>query len=191
MRVTGLHVLRKLTIAAQALREPTRERLQDPPAEAFDPRQGRCRYAGIWDTRTGRPITDPLEHREAVRAAVFSPDGGRVVTASSDHAARVWDARTGKPVTGPLMHRGSVNAAAFSPDGARVVTASDDGTARVTAAAFSSDGGRVVTASWDHTARVWDLPMGSGSLSDWQRRARCAPFALDHDVLVENHAPCP
>jgi WD40 repeat protein len=61
----------------------------------------------------------------------------------------------------------------------------------VTAIAFSPDGARVVTASADNSARVWELPMDAGSLADWQRRARCAPFALDNGVLVENHSSCP
>jgi hypothetical protein len=33
--------------------------------------------------------------------------------------------------------------------------------------------------------------MDAGSLADWQRRARCAPFALGNGVLIENHSPCP
>lgn len=33
--------------------------------------------------------------------------------------------------------------------------------------------------------------MDASSLADWRRRARCAPFALDNGVLVENHSACP
>ena len=35
-------------------------------------------------------------HSEGVSSATFSPDGKRIVTASSDRTARVWDAATGK-----------------------------------------------------------------------------------------------
>ena len=66
-----------------------------------------------------------------VRSASFSPDGKRVVTASSDKTARVWDADTGKPVGEPMTHGEAVLSASFSPDGKRVVTASEDKTARV------------------------------------------------------------
>ena len=104
---------------------------------------------------------------------MFSPDGGRIVTAGVDGPARVWDldGNTWPPSTA-TPNRGS---AVFSPDGARIVTASLDGTARVWdldgtpgppsnghtglvgSAVFSPDGTRIVTASVDGTARVWGL----------------------------------
>src|SRR6185503_10705470 len=78
-----------------------------------------------------------LQHQDRVVSAVFSVDGTRVVTGSSDHTAQIWDARTGQPVGGPLRHRDLVSSAAFSADGTRVVT-----------------------ASWDGTARLWDTVIG-------------------------------
>ncbi|MBT9315030.1 nSTAND1 domain-containing NTPase [Leptothoe spongobia] len=113
-------------------------------------------------------------HQNEVLSAVFSNDGQRVVTASSDTTARVWDLRTGES-TVLEGHQNLVRSAVFSNDGQRVVTASDDTTARVwdlrtgestvleghqnlvLSAVFSNDGQRVVTASSDNTARVWDL----------------------------------
>ncbi len=115
-------------------------------------------------------------HTDTVTSAAFSPDGTRVVTASSDGTARVWDAKTGATLATLSGHTGAVHSAAFSPDGTRVVTASWDKTARVwdattgaalatlsghtggvNSAAFSPDGTRVVTASRDKTARIWQL----------------------------------
>ncbi len=72
-----------------------------------------------------------MRQESEVWSAVLSPDGARVVTASSDGTARLWDAATGAPLGPPLRHEGPVRAAAFSSDGARVVTASSDGTARL------------------------------------------------------------
>ena len=69
--------------------------------------------------------------RARLRAASFSPDGRRIVTASDDKTARVWDAESGKPVGEPMRHEDAVRAASFSPDGRRIVTASEDKTARV------------------------------------------------------------
>lgn len=116
-------------------------------------------------------------HDKALRAAAWSPDGARVVTASADRSARVWSADgRGDPLVigGPDGHQGALTTVAWSPDGARVLTASDDGTARVwradgggyplvlkagkgalVSAAWSPDGQRIVTASRDGVARVW------------------------------------
>src|SRR5215831_3734969 len=118
-------------------------------------------------------------HDNAVRSAAFSPDGSRIVTASSDNTARLWDAASAKEIAVLRGHDSSVNSAAFSPDGARIVTASWDKTARiwdaasakeiavlrghddsVNSAAFSPDGSRIVTASEDKTARIWDAASG-------------------------------
>ncbi len=74
-----------------------------------------------------------MKHGAQVNSAQFSPDGQRVITASSD-GARLWDALTGKEI-GVAMKHGLVNSAQFSPNGQRVVT-----------------------ASWDNTARLWDVP---------------------------------
>jgi WD40 repeat protein len=112
-------------------------------------------------------------HTDRVNSAVFSPDGKRVVTASSDSTARLWSIESGKEVAVLKGHLQWVSSAAFSPDGRRVVTASGDNTARlwdaesgteiavlkghtktVDRAIFSPDGKRVVTASRDNTARL-------------------------------------
>ena len=62
------------------------------------------------------------------RAAAFSPDGSRVVTASVDETARIWDAASGQEIAvfGGLEW---VWSAAFSPDGTRIVTGSKENAA--------------------------------------------------------------
>ena len=115
----------------------------------------------------------------AVADATYSPDGTRIVTASSDHTARIWDAVTGVSLTPEMGHQSGVRVARFSPDGRLVVTASDDNTAQVWDArtgaphgkplthsgpvysvAFDPTGTRVVTASGAFTAKVWDATTG-------------------------------
>jgi WD40 repeat protein len=116
-----------------------------------------------------------------VRAALFSPDGKRIVIASDDtRTAQLWDAETGKHIS--VLDGQHVSSAAFSPDGKRIVTGSDDdNTARLwdtetgkpigelkvhgnqnpvllpTTAAFSPDGRRIVTVSLDRTVRLWKI----------------------------------
>jgi WD40 repeat protein len=136
--------------------------------------------AKVWDAATGAELLALKGHLRSVGAAVFSPDGSRVVTGSMDGTARVWNARTGAHVLTLWGHTGAVSGVAFSPDGGRVVTAGEDRTARVWdaktgaevlvlrghadtvyAAAFSPDGSRVVTGSMDGTAKVWDARAGA------------------------------
>lgn len=114
-------------------------------------------------------------HTDNVNSAVFSPDGRRIVSASSDSTIRVWDATTGTQIGHPLKgHKGCVNSAVFSPDGKKIASASSDSTIRiwdattgkqigqlightdnVLSAAFSPDGTSVVSASIDRTIRIW------------------------------------
>ncbi|MCI0746875.1 MAG: hypothetical protein L0Y58_15845, partial [Verrucomicrobia subdivision 3 bacterium] len=117
-----------------------------------------------------------LEHKGTASAAEFSPDGRRVVTASSDGTARIWDGLTGKPLLGPFQHADQVTAACFGRNGERLVTASLDKTVKiwdthtgkliceplrhetgVLSADFSPDGQQVVTGSADGSVRIWNV----------------------------------
>jgi WD40 repeat protein len=145
-------------------------------------------------------------HESAVHSAEFSPDGGRIVTASDDTTARIWDTESGAEIARLQGHEGYVNTAAFSPDGQRIVTASDDTTARiwdtesgaeiarlqghesaVHSAQFSPDGGRIVSASFDDTmARVWDATSGTeiAILQGHEAAVQSALFSPDGQRIV-------
>src|SRR5712664_733359 len=146
-------------------------------------------------------------HEYAVNGAAISPDGKRVVTASTDKTVRLWHTETGEPIGMPLVdHADRVTGAAFSPDGSRIVTTSADRTARlwdaasgrqivtltghtdvVNSAAFSSDSTRIVTASRDETVRLWDAATGQsvGLLSGRALgNVRTAAFSPDGKRIV-------
>ena len=124
-----------------------------------------------------RPV---LRHAPASKRP-FSPDGGRVLTASDDGTVWSWMADTGAQTYPPPSNTTiRVTGVAFSPDGAMIGTISrydsarvwsaangepltppirhdEDGRNDVTSLAFSPDGHRFATAGSDGVVRVWDL----------------------------------
>jgi WD40 repeat protein/predicted Ser/Thr protein kinase len=65
-------------------------------------------------------------HSLATWRAVFSPDGKRLATTSSDQTIRLWDTRTGEPLDVFRGHGGEVWCAGFSPDGSQIVSGGKD-----------------------------------------------------------------
>ena len=81
-------------------------------------------------------LLDPLRtvlrgHTGRVNAAVYSPDGKDLVTASRDGTARIWTAASGELLHQLRGHTREVTSAAFTPDSSRLITASEDNTALV------------------------------------------------------------
>jgi WD40 repeat protein len=64
-------------------------------------------------------------------ARAWSPDGRRIVSASSDNTLRIWDADSGQGLRTLSGHENSVWGCAWSPDGRRIVSVSSDGTLRL------------------------------------------------------------
>ena len=133
-----------------------------------------------------RPMHQELKalrgHIRPILAAAYSPDGGKIVTASADRTAKVWDAAGATELLTLSGHTAPVRSVAFFPDGQRIVTGSWDQTARVWDAttgkshileghrkevfsvAVSTNGQRIATGSLDHTARIWDATTGNSLL---------------------------
>ncbi|MGH8568537.1 MAG: WD40 repeat domain-containing protein, partial [Gammaproteobacteria bacterium] len=127
--------------------------------------------ARIWDTANGRELLR-LPHKGRVMDVVFSPDGQRLATTSSDKTARLWDIVSGRELI-RLPHENEVLAVVFSPDGKFLATTSNANTARLWDAAsgeefarfphegavldvvFTRDGQRLATGSADKTAQIW------------------------------------
>mgnify|MGYP000128171588 CR=1 FL=1 len=130
--------------------------------------------------RKGGPEAFTLSgHTDNINAIVFSPDGNRIATASSDGTARVWDAATGAQLLVLRGHGGSVLSAAFDASGTRIATGSADKAvgvwdantgasmhmlrwhdSSVMHACFSPDGTRILSTSMEYTARLWDAATG-------------------------------
>ncbi|KFE66086.1 protein kinase domain-containing protein [Hyalangium minutum] len=83
-----------------------------------------------WDLQKRQFLTSYLGHTHHALDLAFSPEGQRMVTASSDGTVRVWDRQSGESRV-LKEHRGPVLHVAFSRDGRSVLSAGQDGTVRV------------------------------------------------------------
>ncbi|BAY22659.1 WD-40 repeat protein [Calothrix sp. NIES-2100] len=118
-----------------------------------------------------QPITTLTGHTKPVRQVLFSPNGHRIVTISSDTTLRFWE-NNGKPLPPFPGHSGTVMSADFSRDSQFLATASLDKTVKiwnqegkviktlnhpqeVWSVSFSSDGQTLATGSADGTVRLW------------------------------------
>ncbi|HYJ87755.1 MAG TPA: hypothetical protein VEW46_16950 [Pyrinomonadaceae bacterium] len=87
----------------------------------------------LWDTRTGRLLTELRGNSGPVLSIAFSNDGRRLATGYADNTVKIWDPTNfEKPVT---------------------LTGHS---APVQALAFSDDGKRLATGSWDASVKIWD-----------------------------------
>jgi hypothetical protein len=135
----------------------------------------------FWDMASGKELTPPIVRWHSVDFLAFSPDGGRLVTAS-DKTIELWDITTRQPLLRPFVHERRVVRADFSPDGRWLAILSegnrvhlwDTDTAELLAPSFihdtprrpvlfSSDGHLLLTLQHDlnlgreETAVVWSL----------------------------------
>src|SRR4029453_11098141 len=69
----------------------------------------------VWETSTGKMVSEMKGHQDRIRTAEFSPTGKLVVTGAEDRdrTARLWDTQTGQQLAWS-DHQGGVDAA-FSP----------------------------------------------------------------------------
>ncbi len=84
------------------------------------------RTVRMWDSRTGKAVSDPLTgHIAIVRCVAASPDGKLIVSSSTDGTLRIWDSNTGACPLGPITaHRHEIRSTALSPDSSRIVSGS-------------------------------------------------------------------
>ncbi|KAL2884620.1 Vegetative incompatibility protein HET-E-1 [Ceratocystis lukuohia] len=119
-------------------------------------------------------------HSDYVTSVVFSNDGQRLASGSSDETVKIWDATSGACVQTVEGHHRQVTSVAFSNDGQRLASGSDDRTVKiwdatsgacaqtleghheqVTSVVFSNDGQRMASGSGDSTVKIWDATSGA------------------------------
>jgi WD40 repeat protein len=99
------------------------------------------------DATTGQLIRSFTGHSDAVSSVVFSRDGRRLLSGSSDSTIKLWDAETGRLIRTFTGHSFRINSVAFSPDGDRVLSGSTDGTVKIW---NSANGDLIATLLSDH-----------------------------------------
>ena len=119
------------------------------------------------------------EHKGFVNSALYSPDGKRIVLASTDGTIKILDSVSGKCLQTLEGHNATVFSASYSPDGKRIVSASRAGTIKiwdsasgeclqtlkghnssVKSAVYSPDCKRIVSVSRAGTIKIWDSASG-------------------------------
>src|SRR5258706_13306081 len=113
-------------------------------------------------------------HSQRVNAVMWSPDGRRIASVSSDRSMQVWDSLTGRKF---FIHRNSsaaINSLSWSPNSRYLASGSNDKavqgwdvgtghsistyrghTGYVNAVTWSPDGKLLASGSVDHTVQVW------------------------------------
>ena len=82
-------------------------------------------------SRDGLKYYKTLEdHAGYIPAVAFSPDGKRLVSASSDHTLKLWDTADGMEVGTLYGHTAWISDVEFSRDGNTIFSMSQDGTLR-------------------------------------------------------------
>lgn len=135
------------------------------------------REARVWELETGRPLTLPLRHGEAVRGVSFHPSGQLLLTFSSQREYR--------PVLANSTERGTGSVRLWSlPEGREVGVWLASNT--VAQAGFSPDGSRVAVVGADHHARIWRVAWSGDSFQldpefDFEHPAEVGALAFSPD----------
>src|SRR5262249_24682348 len=142
-------------------------------------------------------------HEDCVHHLVFTADGRRVLTGSSDHTLRLWDVETGQEIRCFTGHTDRVEGVALSTDGKLALSGSRDGSMRlwdvataetlrvfqapggpITAVAISPDGPLALSGSGDKSVRLWRLPLTcKQAIADLTAAIRLDPNSVSAHVL--------
>lgn len=123
-----------------------------------------CFY--ILDSQTGEIIHKMRGHSGRVNCAIFSKDGEKVFSASTDKTIRIWDVHTGKLIQ----------------------TIQGNNSSGITCLAFSTYGEKLVSGSGDGEISVWDLNTGLLRLSyaGHASTVKSVSFGLFDNTIISN-----
>lgn len=144
-------------------------------------------------------------HQKTVRAIVFRPGGGGVISAGNDGTIRVWDAATGKEQDVLKAHRGEVRSIALCPAGQILASGGTDRTVilwdvstgrqlatleghngEVRGVAFSPGGRSLASSGDDGRVILWDVAARKrkAMLHEGTSGVRCLAFSPDGKTLA-------
>jgi len=77
----------------------------------------------IYDSKTWLRFGKEMVHLHMVKDSIFSRDGNRLMTLTTNNVVHIWDAISGNLLTAPISNNEAVDVMAFifSPDGKRIV----------------------------------------------------------------------
>ena len=161
----------------------------------------------VWHAGTGALVGSPMEHKDRVNWAEFSPDSNSIATASNSNRIYHWNLDTSSEIS-VVVQSSDCFTVTFDPSGTRLLAAGDDNNARliyavagrgaasfrhdgdVVRAMFSPDGRYVATASVDFTGRILDARSlrAIGQPLDHNNELRCVDFSPDGRLVATGGA---
>merc|ERR1712224_535461 len=84
-----------------------------------------------YNVMTGACISILIGHEGEISKVQFSPNGAKIITASSDRTCRLWSVETGENVQVLEGHSDEIFSCAYNYCGDTIITGSKDNTCRI------------------------------------------------------------